>query len=163
MIRRLVDGHNRWVDRADLMEYGRDGVTELKNRLEDEERDADGTEKGVARLRDQYAAKLQQLEECERVISSLRVPIQDLRVKHADHNNRLYDFIEVGPEDAELQCLTAEFWTAFRRCYEAYTRCRDFELDMYEAEQEQRKLFQEVETRMLGAVCQKVEQAADAL
>ena len=39
IVRRLVDGHNKWVDRADFLEYGRDGVTELKDRLEDEERD----------------------------------------------------------------------------------------------------------------------------
>jgi chromosome segregation ATPase len=129
------------VYRADGLEYGRDGVIELRSRLEDEERDADGTKEGVARLRDQYNAKRQKLEECEGVLSRLEAPTQDLRIKHADHNNRLYDFIDVTPGDAELKCFPAEFWTALRRCYEAYTRCRDFELDMHEAEQEQRDSF----------------------
>jgi hypothetical protein len=162
-VRRLIDGHNKFVYRADCLEYGHDGVIELKDRLEDEERDADGTKEGVARLRDQYNAKLQKLEECEGVLSRLEAPIQDLRIKHADHNNRLYDFIDVAPGDAELKCFPAEFWTVFRRCYGAYTRCRDFELDMHEAKQEQRKLFQEVETRILRAVCQKAGQGAGAL
>lgn len=160
IIRRLVDGSNKWVARADFLEYGQHGVIELKDQLQEEERDANATEDGLTRLRDQYAAKLQQLEECERNISRLRVPIQDLRVKHANHNNRLYDYIDVTQGEPELQCLPAEFWTAFRRCYEAYTRCRDVELDMHEAEQEQRKLFQEVETRMLKAVCRKIGQGA---
>lgn len=83
IIRRLVDGSNKWVARADFMEYGQDGVIVLKDQLQDEEGDANATEDGLTRLRDQYAAKLQQLEECERVISRLRVLIQDLRVKHA--------------------------------------------------------------------------------
>jgi hypothetical protein len=104
-VRRLIDGHNKFVYRADCLEYGHDGVIELKDRLEDEERDADGTKEGVARLRDQYNAKLQKLEECEGVLSRLEAPIQDLRIKHADHNNRLYDFIDVAPGDAKTEML----------------------------------------------------------
>ena len=162
IILRLVDGSNKWVARADFLEYGQHGVIDLKNKLQDEGRDANATEDGLTRLRDQYATKLQQLEECERVISRLRVPIQDLRVKHANHNNRLYDYIDVTQGEAGLQCLPAGFWTAFRRCYEAYTRWRDIELDIHEAEKEQRKLFQEVETRMLKAVCRNIGQGAAA-
>ena len=161
IVRRLVDGSNKWVARADFLECGQHGVIKLKDQLQEEERDANATE-NLTRLCDQYAAKLQQLEECERVISRLRVPIQDLRIKHANHNNWLYDYINVTQGEAELQCLPAEFWTAFRRCCEAYTRCRDIELDMHEAEQEQLKLFQEVETRMLNAVCRKVGQGTDS-
>lgn len=166
IIRRLVDGYNKLVDRADILEYGRNGVIDLKDQLEDEERDADGTVEGLTRLRDQYDAKVQMLEDCERAIRSLDAPIQDLRVKHATHNNRLYDYLDVSQGEAELQCLPAEFWIAYRRSYEAYTRCRDFELDMHEAEQEQRKLFQEVEIRMVDSVCRytvAVGQGADTL
>jgi hypothetical protein len=90
-----------------------------------------------------------------------------LKQETEEDNNRTfrksYDFIDVAPGNTELQCLPAEFWTAFQRRYEAYTRCKNFELNMHEAEQEQQKLFQEVKTRVLRAVCQKVAQGADAL
>ena len=64
--------------------------------------DADGNIEGLTRLRDRYDAKLQMLEECERAIRSLEAPIQDLRVKHADHNHRHYEYLDVSK--ATLNC-----------------------------------------------------------
>lgn len=50
IILRLVDGSNKWVARADFLEYGQHGVIDLKDQLQDEGRDANATEDGLTRL-----------------------------------------------------------------------------------------------------------------
>ena len=131
IVRRLADGYNKWVHRADACEYAQDGLKHLEDQLQDMEKDADASEEDVAGLRGRCRTAMQRLEECENVIRSLEEPMKDLNAKHANHNNRLYDYIDMARDDAELQHLPMESWTEFSRCCEAYTVCRDVELDMH--------------------------------
>jgi hypothetical protein len=79
----------------------------------------------------------------------------DLDFKHGLRNERIYDFIDITRGEVKLECLPAEFWTAFDRCCEAYTARKDIELEIHEAEEDQRKIFYAFGDQIADAVCQK--------
>lgn len=156
IVRRLVDGYNKFISEADEYEFARDGVLDLEAQIWDEENDADGSVENLEAIRSRHAERKQQLDEVEESIRVLKDPIRDLNEQHSQRNNRIYEFMDIDRGNAELQCLPKEFWAAFDSCSKAYTARKDIELDFHVVEQEQKAIFEKVDAQVISAVCDRL-------
>jgi hypothetical protein len=141
IVRRLAHGQKTFFGQRDELKYAPGGLVDLEAKIRSMERDGVASTEDLQVIRDRRAKRERELEGNDDTLRRLKRMKGDLDFKHGLRNERIYDFIDITRGEVKLECLPAEFWTAFDRCCEAYTARKDIELEVHEAEEDQRKIF----------------------
>jgi hypothetical protein len=155
IVRRLANIRKGFFKHGSELQNAPGGLADLEKQIRDMEQDPEASDEDLRVTRDKRAKWKQALKENDDHLRALSEMKDDLGLKHRKRTDRIYDFIEVPRGEVVLQCLPAEFWTAFDRCCEAYTARKDVELDIDEAAEEQRKTFYAFDEQVADVVCQK--------
>lgn len=152
MLRYMTHDYTTWTHRIAALKNARGGLVELNNQVRRMERNASHSQEDLDNARKRRDRRQGQLDHAKAYVDSLTEPLKDLNAKHFDRNDRIYDFIDVSRQSANLQCLPAEFWATYDDCNAAYTAGKDIELEIHDIEQEQLSILRQLDERLENSV-----------
>jgi hypothetical protein len=152
IVRYVTHEYTKWTQRIAALKHARGGIVELDAQVRRMERDASHSQEDMYNARKRRDNRQGQLDHATTYVDSLIEPLGDLNAKHFDRNNRIYEFVDIPRNGANLQCLPSEFWTAYEDCNAAYAASKDVELEIQELEQEQLEILRRLDERMEDSV-----------
>lgn len=148
IVRTMTKEYAKWTQRLNDLTHREGGLEDLETQLRRMKRDVEQSEEDIQVVRDRHAKRLEQVNSAKHYVSALTVPMEIMNAKHFDRNSRIYEFIDIRRETAELQSLPANFWAAYDDCNAAHAACKEIETEIQNVDQEHDDILWKLDERM---------------
>ncbi|GAB7329075.1 hypothetical protein MBLNU13_g00912t1 [Cladosporium sp. NU13] len=152
IVRSMTKEYTTWAERIHVLKHGRGGLLELERQFRHMNHDMEVSEEEMEAVRSQHAKRLEQISEAQAYLDSLVVPLRYMSATHAERNNRIYEFVGIRENYAELSFLPPKFWIAYKNCSTAYTACKDIESEIHAIKNGNLDVLRQLDERMVASV-----------